>query len=77
MVHEADCDSKYDVSWGKALGEKVQAVRSPDVGVINGCQVTFPAPVRGGLEVLVGVEENCLDKLLHDPLWNKFASPIV
>ncbi|KAF3764073.1 hypothetical protein M406DRAFT_62611 [Cryphonectria parasitica EP155] len=63
----------YNVSWGKALGSTVQAVRSPDVGVINGCQVIFPAPPEGGLEVLIGVEEGCLDKLLHDPLWNKFA----
>lgn len=67
----------YDVSWGKALGEKVHPVRSPEVGVINGCQVTFPAPVQGGLELLVGVEENCLEKLLHDPLWNRFATAIV
>lgn len=61
------------MSWGKALGDKIQAVRSPEVGVINGTQVTLPAPVQGGLEVLVGVEESCLEKLLHDPLWNKFA----
>lgn len=67
----------YDVSWGKALGEKVHAVRSPEVGVINGCQVTFPASVQGGLEVLVGVEENCLEKLMHDPLWNRFATAVV
>lgn len=67
----------YDVSWGKALGEKVQAVRSPEVGVINGLQITFPTPAQGGLEVLIGVEDKCLDKLLHEPLWNKYASFIV
>lgn len=67
----------YDVSWGKALGDRVQAVRSPDVGVINGLQITFPAPAQGGLEVLIGVEQSCLDKLLHDPLWMKYASPIL
>ncbi|KAK7739764.1 hypothetical protein SLS53_005734 [Cytospora paraplurivora] len=66
----------YDVNWGKALGNKVQAVRSPEVGVINGCQVTFPAPEQGGLEVLIGVEEKSLDKLLHEPFWNKYASII-
>lgn len=48
-------------------------MRSPDVGVINGCQVTFPAPPEGGLEVLVGVEASCLDKLLQEPLWTKYA----
>jgi hypothetical protein len=61
----------YDLDWGK-LG-KIQAVRSPSIGVINGLQVIFPVLPDGGLEVLVGVEQNCLDKLLQDPLWNKFA----
>lgn len=61
----------YDLDWG-LLG-KIQAVRSPSLGVINGLQVIFPVLPDGGLEVLVGVEQNCLDKLLHEPLWNKFA----
>lgn len=84
MGREADCGLGqwvefriYEVSWGKALGDRVQAVRSPEVGVINGLQITLPAPVQGGLEVIIGVEENCLDKLLHEPLWNKFAKSIV
>ncbi|KAK6214641.1 hypothetical protein LQW54_004149 [Pestalotiopsis sp. IQ-011] len=62
----------YDLDWGQ-LG-KIQAVRSPSLGVINGLQVIFPVLPDGGLEVLVGLEENCLDKLLHEPLWNKFAT---
>lgn len=48
-------------------------MRCPDVGVINGCQVAFPTTLDGGLEVLIGVEQTCLDKLMHDPLWTKFA----
>jgi hypothetical protein len=63
----------YDLDWGLALGGKIQAVRSPSYGVINGLQVIFPTLPDGGLEVLVGVEESCLDRLLHEPLWNKFA----
>lgn len=65
------------MSWGKALGDKVQAVRSPEVGVINGLQITLPSPEKGGLEVIIGVEDKCLPKLLHDPLWNKYASSVV
>ncbi|KAH6657798.1 transferase family-domain-containing protein [Truncatella angustata] len=61
----------YDIEWGQ-LG-KIQAVRSPSVGVINGLQVIFPVLPDGGLEVLVGVEDSCIDRLLHEPLWNKFA----
>ncbi|KAK4241480.1 hypothetical protein C8A03DRAFT_30340 [Achaetomium macrosporum] len=61
------------LDWGDALDEKIQAVRAPSVGVINGCQVVLPAWADGGLEVLVGVEEECLDKLFAGPLWTKFA----
>lgn len=57
------------------LGEKIQAMRCPDVGVINGLQIPFPPLPDGGLEILVGVEETCLDKLLCEPLWNKYAVP--
>lgn len=63
----------YDLDWGKALGNRIQAVRSPSVGVINGLQVILPAFPDGGIEVLVGVEQTCLEKLLVEPLWNKFA----
>ncbi|RDW66612.1 hypothetical protein BP5796_09361 [Coleophoma crateriformis] len=47
----------YDLDWGHALGNKIQAVRSPSNGVINGLQVILPTLPDGGLEVLVGVEE--------------------
>lgn len=62
----------YGLEWGPRLG-KVEAVRSPHVGVINGLQVVFPILPDGGWEVLVGVEESCLDRLMEEPLWNKFA----
>ncbi|KAH8649380.1 hypothetical protein BX600DRAFT_484186 [Xylariales sp. PMI_506] len=64
----------YDLDRGLALGNKIQAVRSPSCGVINGLQVIFPVLPNGGLEVLVTVEENCLSRLLHEPLWNRFAT---
>ncbi|KAH8892183.1 trichothecene 3-o-acetyltransferase [Thozetella sp. PMI_491] len=63
----------YDIDWGHALGNNIQAVRSPSCGVLNGLQVIFPILPDGGLEVLVGVEDSYLDRLLCEPLWNKFA----
>lgn len=63
----------YGLDWGHVLGNHIQSVRAPHIGVINGCQVVFPALPDGGMEVLVGVEESCLEKLLAEPLWNKYA----
>lgn len=65
----------YGLDWGDALGGKIQAVRAPSVGVINGLQVMLPVLPDGGMEVLVGVEESCLEKLLSEPLWMKYAEP--
>ncbi|PIG85466.1 hypothetical protein AARAC_007094 [Aspergillus arachidicola] len=65
----------YSLDWGSLLGYKIDAVRSPHVGIIHGLQVVLPAPPDGGVEILVGVEESCLDKLLQDPLWMKYAVP--
>jgi hypothetical protein len=62
----------YDLDWGVLLG-RIAVVRAPSLGVINGLQVVLPTLPGGGLEVLVGVEEGCLDRLLHEPLWNRFA----
>lgn len=61
------------MNWGEMLGDKIQAMRCPDVGVINGLQIPFPPLPNGGVEVLVGVEENCVDELLHEPVWNQHA----
>ncbi|KAF7175196.1 hypothetical protein CNMCM7691_006600 [Aspergillus felis] len=63
----------YGLEWGPVLGDRIKAVRTPHVGVVNGLQVVLPRLPDGGMEVLVGVEGNCLDKLLKDPLFTKFA----
>ncbi|KAF9890781.1 hypothetical protein FE257_005351 [Aspergillus nanangensis] len=65
----------YGLDWGPMLGGRVESVRTPSEGVINGLQVVLPVLPDGGMEVLVGVEEGCLDRLLHDPLWLKYAVP--
>lgn len=63
----------YSLDWGSLLGGRIDSVRAPHVGVINGLQVVLPVLPDGGIEVLVGVEASCLDRLLHEPLWTKFA----
>ncbi|KUI62833.1 Trichothecene 3-O-acetyltransferase [Cytospora mali] len=63
----------YDIDWGYKLGGNIQAVRGHSVGVINGLQVVLPELPDGGLEVLVGVEESCLERLMNEPMWNRFA----
>ncbi|KAF3029641.1 hypothetical protein E8E15_001102 [Penicillium rubens] len=63
----------YGLEWGPLLGNKIEAVRVPHVGCINGCQVVLPVLPNGGIEILVGVEESCLDRLLDDPLFTKYG----
>lgn len=63
----------YALDWGPLLRHKIEAVRTPHVGCINGLQVVLPVLPNGGMEVLVGVEESCLDRLLNDPLFTKFG----
>ncbi|KAJ5738129.1 hypothetical protein N7493_001284 [Penicillium malachiteum] len=63
----------YGIEWGPVLGKKIEAVRAPHVGIINGAQIVLPQLANGGMEVLVGVESNCLDRLLKDPLFNKYG----
>ncbi|KAJ3579694.1 hypothetical protein NPX13_g875 [Xylaria arbuscula] len=66
----------YGLDWGKTLGGKIQAVRSPDVGVINGGSLVLPALPGGGIELIIGVESKCLPRLLKDPLLTKYATAI-
>ncbi|KAI0015930.1 hypothetical protein F4780DRAFT_33810 [Xylariomycetidae sp. FL0641] len=66
----------YGLDWGEKLGGRIQAVRSPDVGVVNGGCLVLPALPDGGIELIIGVEEKCLPRLLEDPLLAKYAQAI-
>jgi hypothetical protein len=63
----------YGLEWGPLLGNNIESVRVPHLGCINGCQVVLPVLPNGGMEILVGVEESSLDRLLKDPLFTKYA----
>ncbi|KAI1270611.1 transferase family-domain-containing protein [Xylariaceae sp. FL1019] len=66
----------YGLDWGKTLGGKIQAVRSPDVGVINGGSLVLPKLADGGIEIIIGVESKCLPRLLEDPFLAKYTTAI-
>ncbi|KAI8160223.1 hypothetical protein K4K49_003649 [Colletotrichum sp. SAR 10_70] len=63
----------YDLDWGHALGGKIAAIRSPSCGILNGMQIMYPQHPDGGREMLVGIYENCLEKLCKDPVWTRYA----
>ncbi|CAG7944375.1 unnamed protein product [Penicillium salamii] len=65
--------SLYSLDWGPILGKHIDAVRTPSVGLINGGQFILPVLPDGGMEVLMGVDESCLDRLRSDSLLNKYA----
>jgi hypothetical protein len=41
----------------------------PHVGVINGAQVVLPVLPDGGMEILVGVDEDCLEWFVLSLFW--------
>ncbi|KAK2799590.1 hypothetical protein FQN50_008428 [Emmonsiellopsis sp. PD_5] len=63
----------YALDWGALLGGKIEAVRVPSVGCINGAQIVLPMLPDGGMEVLIGVEGGCLGRVLSDPLFTRFG----
>lgn len=65
-----------DLAWGSKLGERIRAVRSPDIGIINGGSVVLPPLPDGGIECILGVEAKSLARLLGDPVLAKYAIPI-
>lgn len=67
--------SPYEFSWGEKVfgGNKIEAVRTLDVGIINGGQAVLPRLPDGGIEFIVGVEESCLPRLLEDPLLARYV----
>jgi hypothetical protein len=60
-------------STGGLLGNDIDALRSPSTGFLNGLQLILPALPNGGVEIVMGVEGMFLDRLLRDPVLNKFA----
>ncbi|KAK6823017.1 hypothetical protein PG987_014562 [Apiospora arundinis] len=64
----------YGLEWGPILGDRVKAMRAPSVGVCHGFQVILPdRPDKPGVEMMVGVENSAIERLMKHALWTKYA----
>ena len=66
----------YDFDWGDGLGGKCERVRTASIGMFNGLQVVLPVltgEMGGGLEVVVGLEDEAMERLKGDEVWMRFA----
>ncbi|KAJ4017874.1 hypothetical protein NW752_001779 [Fusarium irregulare] len=65
----------YDIKWGAALGDRMQALRPPKVGITHAMHVLLPhRPEAGpGIEVFVNTENSAMEGLMDDPLWRQYA----
>lgn len=64
----------YGLQWGPALGEQLKALRAPSVGVCHGFHIVLPdRPEKPGIEMIVGVENSAIDRLMKHPVWTKYA----
>ncbi|KAF2094192.1 hypothetical protein NA57DRAFT_60826 [Rhizodiscina lignyota] len=65
----------YELDWGNKLG-RIDALRVPDIGLANGLQIALPplpAEMGGGLEVVVGLMDDCKHRLNDEREWNMYA----
>ena len=66
----------YDLDWGSAMGGRCERVRTVSSGMFNGMHVILPelpAEVGGGLEIVVGLEDDAMERLKEDRVWTRFA----
>lgn len=59
------------LDWGDAVG-KVQSIRIPKTG-FDGLCIVLPALEDGGLEVLIGLEDEAMGMLKGDEGFVRFA----
>ncbi|EWY79989.1 hypothetical protein FOCG_17770 [Fusarium oxysporum f. sp. radicis-lycopersici 26381] len=62
-----------NMELGPLLGDRIEAIRCPNTGILPGCHAVLPTLPDGGVEVVFGTEGELLQKVLDDPLWMKFA----
>ena len=66
----------YDFDWGNAMGGRCERVRTVSSGMFNGMHVMLPelpAEMGGGLEIVVGLEDDAMKRLKEDRVWTRFA----
>ena len=68
--------SMYDFDWGEALGGKCERLRTVPSIMFNGMQVVLPRlpeEMGGGFEVVIGLEDDAMERLKGDNEWMKYA----
>ena len=66
----------YDFDWGSVMGGRCERVRTVSSGMFNGMHVLLPelpAEMGGGLEIVVGLEDDVMERLKADRVWTRFA----
>ena len=66
----------YDFDWGNAMGGRCERVRTVASGMFNGMPVVLPelpGEMGGGLEIVVGLEDDAMGRLKEDRVWTSFA----
>ena len=66
----------YEFDWGNAMGGRCERVRTVSSGMFNGMLVMLPklpAEMGGGLEIVVGLEDDVMERLKEDRGWTRFA----
>ena len=66
----------YDFDWGSSLGGACERVRTVASGMFNGMHVVLPELTKEmgeGLEIVVGLEDDAMERLKGDETWMRFA----
>ena len=65
----------YEVNWGPFMGGHCESIRTAWTGFFNGTAVAMPtSPDDGGIEVIIGLEEQNFEKFDNDGTWTKYAT---
>lgn len=66
----------YSINWGSVFSSNCESTRTVFEGFFNGSQVVLPELPEergGGMEVVVGLDEENWNKFRQDQLWFKYA----
>jgi methylglutaconyl-CoA hydratase len=64
----------HDIDFGEAFGGKIESFRLPSQGLIPGMPVVLPRLPDGSCEFVINEQENVVNFLAKDEIFQKFAS---